>query len=279
MPVTRSAARREARAASSQPPEASPTAETQHTDPTLALHASLLVIKAKGPFPFSGEWPNIRWTQDVCEDTLSYIACKVLQPDPEYAKHPETAHERFSNGSKHTCLIAKRHANSVGLPAEPALLQGASWRILKGRWVVQLRLPERSEHEALMWEVIARFSPDGQLDKKHLTPQQQQMHDLLTQPMSSSKRVGYYCYLHRLLCWVTHGAPVDSDNITLLHHCIGDNNTLHMCDKEKPLCLATQHLRWGTAQENVDHKQMSKRARRKTRIKNLRRLAKDKARK
>ena len=242
--------------------------ELWHSDPAFALHASLLVDQAQEPFPFTGQWPDIMWAPDVCNATLSYVACKVLEPDPAYTSRPESAHERFIKLSHLKCLVAKKHANSLGLPQEPEFLRGASWRLIAGKWVVQLRLPGGHEHEALVWQVVARFSKD-KVDDKHLTSEQEQMHALLMQPVMSSNRAGYYCYLHRLLCWVFDGPPPGTGDSLLLQGPGGYNNAQHLCTGRKARCLAKKHLSWGTAQQISNVRGRANQAKKERNVKNL----------
>lgn len=265
MPQTRSAAREQREADVIQPVA---TTNLKHTDPAFALQASMLVPHDQEPFPFLGQWPNITWTPELCNATLSYVACKVLEPDPAYARKPQSAHKRFSKCTRYQCLVAKKgYVNSHGLPEEPQFLQGASWRLKNGRWIVQLRLPNSEEHEALMWQVIARFSKD-EVDTDHLTPEQEQMHGLLMQPVSNTKRAGCCLYVHRLVCWVFQGAPDGTDSL-MLEGKDGCNNTLHLCHIEQRRCLSKKHLRWGTAQENSDHRKRSEQAKAVRRAENL----------
>ena len=85
-------------------------------DPTLALHAALLMDPTTEPFPFSGEWPNLDWSQELCRATLSLIACNVLPYDASV--QPDQAHKAFFEGSSLKCrrAIGTNAAKRRGLP-------------------------------------------------------------------------------------------------------------------------------------------------------------------
>ena len=113
-------------------------------DPAFALHAALLMDPTTEPFPFSGEWPNLHWSQELCRATLSLIACKVLPYDASV--QPDQAYKALFEGLSLKCrrAIGVNTANSRGLPEEPVFFKTASWRRAEGRRIVQMKLLRES---------------------------------------------------------------------------------------------------------------------------------------
>ena len=228
-------------------------------DPTFALSACLLVDPATQPFPFTGDWPNLQWSKQLCRATLSSVACKVLPSEAVGDDGPHQAWRAFFHRpTVGGCVKARGHtaASTESLPGEPAFLRGASWRRQEGRWVVQLKMPPSSQHEALSKGIIARFTSTEE-DAEQLAIKQADMQDILDRGVDT--RTPPVHYLHRLLCWVAHGAPPGSEGKSrLLHGIEGSNLVCHRCREECALCMFTKHLEWGTAKDNVAHKFRSK---------------------
>ena len=200
------------------------------------------------PFPFSGEWPNLQWSQELCRATLSLMACKVLPYNASV--QPDQAYKAFLEGSCLKCLRTRGTiaANSRGLPEEPVFLKHASWRRVGGRWGVQMRMPPAEEHSARVDSVVARFS-SCQDDQEQRSIKQAEMRALLSRGVSTQTPPLHR--LDRLLCWVAKGAPPHTEGMSrLLQGSEGHNLVCQICTC-KALCLFTKHLRWGSAADRA----------------------------
>ena len=251
-------------------PAAAPQQALVHCDPAFALHASLLVESSTAqPFPFQGEWPEIKWTQDLSREVFGVVAVRVL-PVKTCERYGDPSAAFFDFYPRGSC----QRASSTGYPCmcelegQPAFMEGSSWLCQDRRWKVQLRSPPKAELASKVKAVLDRFQGTG--SKQLIKQRRAEMSESLMAGRNKGNLPRHA--VHRMLCWTENGPPPREGKPSkrlLLQGTEGHNLVCHGCMVEDCLCLAPRHLHWGTPALNATQAGNSRQARKDRYSKNL----------